>query len=152
MEESFGGGLCSVDAFSHFCNIEIDLHYSPFAPDFLYKYREIGFESFSDDAPGGEEEDVFGGLLRYGAGSSQPFPFLFVVRDGLVDLFPVESVVRVEQVVLAGDYCTCHFRRDFPVADPGLARVEILVVNVLDAPLDHQWRNRYRNPLECHDP
>jgi len=110
MKEPFGGGLCSVDSLSHFCNIEVNLHYPPFAPNFLYQYREIGFESLSDEASGGEEEDVFGGLLRYGARSSQAFPFLFVVRDGPVDLFPVESVVRVEQVVLAGNHCTCHFR------------------------------------------
>ena len=98
-----------------------------------------------------KQEDILGGLLGDGAATSEATAAL-IFLPSLTDRLPVEAVVLVEEVVLAGDHGAGHLRGDPLVGHPGLAGVEILVVAVLDGPLDHQRGDIHRTPAQDKNP
>ena len=152
MEQLFRCGSCTINPFSHFGYIEVYFHYPSFPPDDLDQDSEISLQALSDETSGRKQEHVFGCLLRYRARSAEAFSLLLMVLNGFVYLFPVEAVMRIEQVVLAGYHGFGKFRGNMAVAHPCLVGAECLVVSVLDGPYGHQWSPPDRYPFEGRHP
>ena len=57
---TFSGCLGSIDAPPHFSHIEIDLHYTPLAPDIFYEHSKICLQAFSDEVAGRQQEHILG--------------------------------------------------------------------------------------------
>ena len=126
-------------------NVQVYLHDPPFPPDRFDEDGPVGLGRFPDPGMGAEREDVLRDLLGDGAAAADPFPVLLVVGPHLLQLFPVESVVLCEAVVLRGDDSLDEVGgyflegNPFPL-DPGFL--------VLEGPFQHEWCVTDGNPPE----
>ena len=101
VEEPLGGCFGTKDAPAHFCHIEVHFQDAFFSPYHLNKECKICLKPFPHPTAAGEEEHIFGGLLRNGAGSAQLFPFAVGIHS-ISNLHPVEPLVGEEPGVFAG--------------------------------------------------
>ena len=114
-----GSSFGSVNPLSHLDYIQIDLHDTPFAPGKFDKECEINLQSFTKPGPLRPEEDILRGLLRNGAGSMHPSPFLpVVVILGFLDRIHVEAGMLQEQVVFGSYHGQLEIWRDLLQRNP----------------------------------
>ena len=112
MEVGLRGLFGTIDARSHFDNVEVNFHDALFRPESLDEEGEVGLHAFAHPRTFRPAEYVLGCLLRDGAAATVTTAAFALFHD-CVEGDYVEATVPEEVVVLRSDGSAIHVGRNF---------------------------------------
>ena len=139
---SFG----TIDAIAHLDAIEIHLHDTLLRPKKFDEHGEIDLKTFAHPGRSGPQEDIFGGLLRYGA---SPTTLLSIqsLAQGIANGFSVKSIMLHKTLVFATHHRTRQSRGDFREGDPIVLQTRYFSASHLLHTANHHERSEgYGHP------